>query len=125
MNEIWLESLHFRADVTLVAGFVLALGVTVHILLRKREVASAVGWIGLVWFAPIFGAIIYATVRRQPGQAARPAAATAGRRSQRRSVAHGPSARGGDLASLARGIGQITGRPLLAGNEVGDLSERR
>ena len=37
----------------------LAIGVTVHILLTKREVASAVGWIGLVWFAPILGAISY------------------------------------------------------------------
>ena len=60
MNDIWRDLLHLRADVTAAIGLVLAIGTTVHILLRKREVASAVGWIGLVWFAPILGAISYA-----------------------------------------------------------------
>src|ERR1700712_3445486 len=59
MNDIWRDLLHARADVTLAVGFVLAVAVTIHILLSKREVASAVGWIGLVWFAPILGAISY------------------------------------------------------------------
>src|ERR1700712_4630819 len=59
MNEVWEDLLRGRADATLAIGLVLAIGVTVHILLSKREVASAVGWIGLVWFAPILGAISY------------------------------------------------------------------
>ena len=59
MNDIWQDLLHARAEATLPIGFVLAVGVTVHILLNKRQVASAVGWIGLVWFAPIGGAICY------------------------------------------------------------------
>ena len=33
--------------------------VTVHILLFKEDVKSAIGWIGLVWLAPIVGSIIY------------------------------------------------------------------
>ena len=59
MNDIWRDLLHVRADATLAIGLLLAVCVTIHILLRKREVASAVGWIGLVWFAPILGAIGY------------------------------------------------------------------
>jgi len=33
--------------------------VTVHVLLHKNEVSSAIGWIGLVWLAPIIGCIVY------------------------------------------------------------------
>lgn len=33
--------------------------VTGHILLFKNDVKSAIGWIGLVWFAPVMGTIIY------------------------------------------------------------------
>jgi cardiolipin synthase len=117
MNEIWQELLHVRADTTLAVGLVLAICVTVHILLRKREVASAVGWIGLVWFAPILGAITYLMfgvnrVKRR-ARLLRPQDADAARSSVRLSPGTG-----GDLDPLARGIERITTRPLLAGTEV-------
>ena len=48
MNDIWQDLLHARADVTLAIGFVLAVGVTIHILLRKREVAQQVGFVLLM-----------------------------------------------------------------------------
>jgi hypothetical protein len=59
VNDIGQDLVRGRADATLLIGLVFAIGVTIHILLSKREVASAVGWIGLVWFAPILGAITY------------------------------------------------------------------
>ncbi len=114
MNDIWRDLLHLRADVTLAVGLVLAVGVTIHILLTKREVASAVGWIGLVWFAPIAGAVAYAVlgvnrVKRRARQL-RPqdeeAAATA---------EASPAGSESYFDSLQRGIGRITERPLLAG----------
>jgi cardiolipin synthase A/B len=83
-------------------------------LLRKREVASAVGWIGLVWFAPFLGAITYLMfginrVKRRARQA----------RPQDDSPDDQPShalvGAGSNLAPLERGIGRITGRPLMAG----------
>jgi len=37
----------------------LALVVTVDVLLKKSDVRSALGWIGAVWLAPIFGSILY------------------------------------------------------------------
>ena len=43
MNDVWLRLFHARADVTLAIGLVLAVCATLHILLSKREVASAVG----------------------------------------------------------------------------------
>lgn len=33
--------------------------VTVHILLKKDDVKSSFGWIGLVWLAPLLGTILY------------------------------------------------------------------
>jgi cardiolipin synthase len=118
VNDIWRDLLHLRADVTAAIGLVLAIGTTVHILLRKREVASAVGWIGLVWFAPILGAISYALfgvnrVRsrarqlRLTGDDPDGAAAVAYLRGE---------AEGMD--SLGRGIGRITARQLLTGTAV-------
>src|SRR5213082_3273466 len=38
---------------------VLALVVTTDILLKKSDVRSALGWIGTVWLAPIFGSMLY------------------------------------------------------------------
>lgn len=33
--------------------------VTIHILLFKEDTKSAIGWIGLVWLAPIIGPVVY------------------------------------------------------------------
>ena len=33
--------------------------VTAHVLLRKREVAAAIGWIGLAWLSPLLGSALY------------------------------------------------------------------
>ena len=32
---------------------------TIHVLLNKREVPAATGWIGLAWVAPFWGAVLY------------------------------------------------------------------
>ena len=40
-------------------GLILALGVTGHVLLNKREVAAATAWIGFAWIAPVWGALFY------------------------------------------------------------------
>ena len=51
---------------------ILAVGVSAHILLTKDDVRSAIGWIGLVWLAPILGSALYLVfginrINRQPG----------------------------------------------------------
>ncbi len=112
MNDIWRDLLHARADVTLAIGLVLAISVTIHILLHKREVASSGGWIALVWFAPVLGAILYVVlgVNRVRRRARR-------LRPQDRSndaADDGPVPPVGDhLKPLARALGRITARPLL------------
>jgi cardiolipin synthase len=37
----------------------LALGVSAHVLLYKREPATAIGWLGLAWLAPVLGSLLY------------------------------------------------------------------
>ncbi len=47
------------APVATPLGLFLALAVTGHTLLNKRDVAASIGWIGLVWLAPVWGALFY------------------------------------------------------------------
>ncbi len=37
----------------------LQISVTIHILLHKDEVPSAIGWMGLIWLAPLLGTVMY------------------------------------------------------------------
>jgi len=37
----------------------LAAAVTVDVLLKKNDVRAALAWIGMVWFTPIFGSLLY------------------------------------------------------------------
>jgi cardiolipin synthase len=115
MNDVWSILLNGHDDLRLGIGLVLAIVTTLHILLRKREVATAIGWIGLVWFAPIMGAIGYVLlgvnrVRRRARQL-RPPDDDAPAERPRVAVDD-------ELAQLDRSIGHITGRPLLAGTSV-------
>lgn len=41
------------------ATFILMAWTAVHILMHKHDTRAAVGWLGLVWFAPLLGVILY------------------------------------------------------------------
>ena len=117
MSNIWPTITGIRSEVLYGFGLVLAIAVTLHVLLRKREVASAVGWIGLVWFAPIAGAVAYFVLGinrvQRRARRLRPQDRVVGRRTGR------PTPGIDDhLDPLARGVGRITGRPLLDANGV-------
>ncbi len=121
MTDILPTLLHARQAIFFPLGLVLAIGVTLHVLLRKREVATAVGWIGLAWFAPFTGAAAYYVLGVNRVQR---------RARQLRPGAGGPQAPAsattepdGDthLAALRAGNGRVSGRPLLGGNTVAVL----
>ncbi|HYG88434.1 MAG TPA: phospholipase D-like domain-containing protein [Azospirillum sp.] len=94
-----------------------AAAVTVHALLQKREVGSAIAWIGLAWLSPVVGSVLYVTlginrVHRYAQQLQRPSL-------------RGRS--GGDdpvvpLDGLAIAVGRITGRGLQTGNRIDILT---
>ncbi len=52
-------ALDFFSPLVAFLHFALAIGVTLHTLLHKREVSAAIGWIGLAWLAPFMGAALY------------------------------------------------------------------
>jgi len=95
---------------------VLALGVTVHVLLTKREAGSSVAWIGLAWLAPILGSVLYLLlginrVRRRAQSLQRPRPSIPG------SAARKPT-RSDYLAALEHAGQRITGRPAEDGNAI-------
>lgn len=52
-------SIPIRAEIVWLIGLGISVLVTVHVLLRKREVGAAIGWIGLAWLSPLAGAGLY------------------------------------------------------------------
>jgi len=98
---------------------------TAHVVVRKRDVRAAIGWVGLIWLAPVVGAVLYAMFglnriqvraselhlirRRLP--IATPAALSIARIGTSSTVA-------AELAPLARLGEKLSGRPLLRGNLV-------
>jgi cardiolipin synthase len=42
-----------------IVHFASAGAVTIHALFKKRDVPAAIGWIGLAWLSPFFGALLY------------------------------------------------------------------
>lgn len=60
---LWLLSLAWPTDwvrlVFLAAYLTIAIAVTVHALLKQSKVRTALGWIGVAWFSPYLGGVIY------------------------------------------------------------------
>lgn len=79
--------------------------VTIHALIRKRDVPAAIGWIGLAWLSPFFGPLLYFGfgINRVKRRAMRLRGADDTARSVRAAVAAGPT------GSLQRAVGRITG----------------
>lgn len=97
-----------------------AASVSGHVLLTKSDVRSAIGWIGLAWFSPIFGALIYL------GFGINRVARRASRIDRRAGPLNGlaettvpAAAHLGEADRDLAGVGtRVTGLPLTAGNRV-------
>lgn len=100
-----------------------ALAASVHILIQKRHTRAAIGWLGLVWFSPLLGALFYLFfgVNRLHRKAV--------------SLRHGPDAlserehevcattvdddpRVAHLADFVPIMDSLTANPLLDGNDI-------
>ena len=112
----------------------LALAVTLHALLTRRNVSAMVAWIGLAWLAPIIGALLYLMLginRIQRAGVALDLKAAWQREHQRTGslAAAVGSAAGPDatsslaLAGINRLARQTTGNALLAGNAITPLRD--
>ena len=106
-----------RFDIMAPIHVAVAVAVTVHVLLHKRDTGAATAWIGLGWLAPIVGGLLYAVfgINRVRRRARRLVDRRLG--GPRRDGAE-PRDWDSHLASLERAGSRITGRPTLAGNAI-------
>ncbi|WP_374653824.1 cardiolipin synthase [Dongia sp.] len=104
----WLSLVHFP----------LAALVTFHILLYKRDVRSAVGWMGLAWLSPFIGCILYILfgVNRVQRKAFR--LSRRRRRALHRHAYVEMPPRRDYLAPLQQAVARITERPTQGGNTI-------
>jgi cardiolipin synthase len=103
----------------------LSLVASLHVVVRKRDVRAAIGWVSFIWFVPGLGAFIYAMfglnrIQRRASSLLRarrrlphstPSATSIARSGTANAVASG-------LTTLARLGEQMSGRPLLTGNRI-------
>jgi len=106
---------YVRAELVGLLHLGLAVGVTVHVLLTKREAGSSVAWIGLAWLAPILGSVLYLLlginrVRRRAISLQRP-------RPPKRAT-NTVRSRDDHLSALEHAGQRITGRPAEDGNAI-------
>lgn len=118
--ELWAYT-HFLSGPGAALGTLLHLGlavaVTVHVLLHKRDVAAAIGWIGLAWLSPILGPALYWAfginrVRRRAYRISRRYIARRGSPPPMGAI------RSEKYAALERAVGVLTRRPTLANNAI-------
>lgn len=84
-----------------------AVAATVHALIHKRDVPAAIGWIGVAWLSPIFGAALYFAfgINRVHRKARR----LRGRQTGRVFTPTGAVDPESSLGSLQTAVGAITG----------------
>jgi cardiolipin synthase len=111
-------------------NLVLSLVASGHAVLFKRDTRAAIGWVGMIWLAPIFGILLYVwlginrierrarslrAVRPRQGSSAVLGEGPAEVADQARTLTATP------LDSLVKLVRDVTGRPLVAGNRVTPL----
>ncbi len=99
-------------------GHVIVAGwTTVHVLLNKRAVGSAVAWIGIAWLSPFLGSGLYFAlgINRVKRRARR----LRGEREQKFTASGLPAdISDNPLMPLSDAIGRLTGLPLAGGNDI-------
>lgn len=109
------------------ASLALSLGVSVHVLLHKREPSVALGWMGLVWLVPFLGAFLYvgfgvnrikrlAKILRETGERPIPSIPGGGEQVPGVPPEH-------HWQGLKEVLDRVTGLPLVPGNAVAQLRD--
>lgn len=123
VREFLAPLVHHAGPWLAMAGFLLTLAVSIHVVVTKRNVQARAGWVAIVWLVPVLGVLLYLflginRIRRR--------AVYLQRRQLRPAMPPGPAAPllidnpglPESLHSIQRVINQVSPRSLLAGNEV-------
>ena len=109
----------FWGELAALAHIAIALAVTVHVLLYKRNIGASISWMGIAWLSPFVGGLLYYAlgVNRVKRRALR----LRRERSHMFLVAEvAPDApEAGPLTPLEFAIGRLTGLSAESGNKVG------
>jgi cardiolipin synthase len=109
-----------------VLAIVLNVIASAHVVLHKRDSRAAVGWVGLIWLAPVAGAVAYTLLginrikRKASEQRASQPALLSGEFERPPRLSGGVSLtnHADHLAALARLLDRVSGRPLTQGNAI-------
>lgn len=101
------------------ASIGLAAVASAHVILTKRDVRAAIGWVGLLWLVPLVGAALYAIFGIN--RIARKAARLRGDMARYLLSAATEAEQDAPLPDLALLTGKVCSRPLVAGNAVEPL----
>ena len=120
----WLDKLsHFWPHLVAGLDFLAALLASIHALLHKRDSRAATLWLGIIWFLPVLGALLYLAlgfnrIRRRAlslgvhKTISRPIPDNLGE-PQHPGAEH--------LQMLARVVGRVVAQPLTSGNQIEPL----
>jgi cardiolipin synthase A/B len=109
------------------AHLVLAVGVSAHIVLTKDDVRAAIGWVGLVWLAPVVGSVLYLflgvnritrqahRMRGRLGLTDEDRAQTVRMRTEAAAAGPIPDRVPAELHALAQLVGKVTRQPMADG----------
>jgi cardiolipin synthase len=117
----------------LVTHLVVLAGASAHVVLTKRDSRSAIGWIGIIWLAPILGSILYFMFgvnriqRKAKGLMRRHSLidSSAGRRSTTDALLQVLGEDATHLVALERYVSKLTHLQLLDGNRLSPLTSGR
>jgi cardiolipin synthase len=118
----WLDKIsEFWPHLAAGFDFLAALLASIHALLHKRDSRAATLWLGIIWFVPLFGAILYLAlgvnrIRRRAVSLGMPAATSAIPENYQ-----SPQLEAEHLQTLAAVVRKIAKRPLTVGNKIAPL----
>ncbi len=129
--EAWTSLAGIWPHVVAVSLLALAAVASAHAVLTKRDSRSVIGWVGLIWLAPLVGSVLYALLGinriHRRAHALRGARLrmlhdeTQGEASSE-GLAGALPAEARHLAPLARLVHEVTGMPPVAGNRLTPFS---
>ncbi len=124
------EVREFWPYVVTVLNVVLSMIASGHAVLSKRDTRAAIGWVGVIWLAPILGVLLYAWLginrierraRSLRADCPRPGSPLRGGEHQVDLPDQAHPLSGTALEPLTRLVRDVTRRPLLQGNRVTPL----
>ncbi|HVU08490.1 MAG TPA: cardiolipin synthase [Verrucomicrobiae bacterium] len=120
----WLEQIsRFWPHLAASFDFLAALFASIHALLHKRDTRAATIWLGIVWFVPLFGPILYLAlgVNRIRRRAVKLRVRKIFSRPIPENLGEPEHAGAEQLKHIARVVSRIVAQPLTTGNKIEPL----